>query len=177
MMISLTTKGTKEHKVDGGLFRAFLGSIGSMWIATAAQAHSPGLPERTRGSNATEGESKDPEGVSFAMPIQGVLSMPFGENVSTRHSNAKHLRDPSTPRPSATYRTDSRGAPLRKPRGAVFSLGESISAERFSSRQLPSCPFVSFVVGFLFSRTQRRSRILRQLLPRAIGTLDFQIIK
>lgn len=30
-------------------------------------------PERDRGREATEGESKDPEDVSYTMPLQGVL--------------------------------------------------------------------------------------------------------
>lgn len=40
---------------------------------------------------------------------------------------------------------------------------------------LPSCSFVPFVVNSLLrSRIQRRRRILRQLLSRAVGALDFQ---
>lgn len=59
----------------------------------------------------TEGESKDPDSLSFTMLCQGVLSKMFRENALMLHLRAKHPRDPST-RPRSLRRSDS----LRKPR-------------------------------------------------------------
>jgi hypothetical protein len=45
-------------------------------------------PEQARTTEGSEGASKDPEDVSFAMPIQGVLTR-FGFAIATR---CNHLR-------------------------------------------------------------------------------------
>src|SRR5262249_35720925 len=46
-----------------------------------------------------EGASKDPAGVSSAIPIHVVLSAVRRENASAWHSSGNHFRGPSTTRP------------------------------------------------------------------------------
>src|SRR5215813_3425619 len=59
-------------------------------------------PEQARIPAKRDGASKDPEGVSSAIPIQRVPSAVRRENASAWHSSGNHFRGPSTTRPSAT---------------------------------------------------------------------------